>query len=339
MKHNRFGLNGRTSGQTVMMSKIQLILGVVFVHYAIIEDLESDRQYLSDLIHKNPPVGEDIEISCYPDGESFLAEFRDGRFSAVFLDILLGHGKLTGIETAIRIREAGGRLPIIFTTTEPDFALAGYQVHPLDYLLKPVQPEKLDWCLKELRESLAVPVWFEVPVSSGQGAAASSRRVLLDDLLYAEAIRHGLTLYTLSGAIDVRLSLTELSALLPGSGRFYMSGRGHLVNFSQISSIENSGEILFKNGSRLFCSRRRLRETQLAFRQYMAAQSRNISSARRFLAEHRPERAEGRETERAANRKTERTAGRKTECTADRKTECAEDRQGNSIRKGGTTFR
>lgn len=60
------------------------------------------------------------------------------------------------METAKELRKTALRLPIIFTTTEPEFSLEGYEVHPLDYLLKPVDPSKLDWCLQELREFWAV---------------------------------------------------------------------------------------------------------------------------------------------------------------------------------------
>ncbi|MDO4325311.1 MAG: LytTR family DNA-binding domain-containing protein [bacterium] len=257
------------------------------MHYAIIEDLEMDRKHLSDLIREDGfRYGENVELSCYQDGEAFLEDFRKGLFSAVFLDILLGNGKITGIETATQIRERDERLPIIFTTTETSFALASYRVHPLDYLIKPVKEQELSWCLKELRDYLAAPAWFEVQVSSGQGAATSTCHILLDEFVYAETMRHGLALYTLSGVTATRLSLAELTAILPENGRFYISGRGHLINFSQVSAIENTGKILFKDNRTIFCSRRKIRETQRAFWEYTASVMRNTLPAKRFLMEH-----------------------------------------------------
>lgn len=258
------------------------------MHYVIIEDLEADRERLSGLIREDClSCGEDVHLSSYSDGETFLADFRQGFCSAVFVDIILGDGKLNGIQTAERIRKADARIPIIFTTAEESYALAGYKVHPLDYLTKPVCAEDLRWCLQELREYLAKPAWFEVQVSSGQRTASVPRHVLLDDFLYAETTgSHRLSIHTISEVILTRLSLSELSALLPGGGRFHVTGQGSLVNFSQVARIQPDGEILFLDGRRFFCSRRKIKETQAAFCRYLASAPRNIPAAKRFAAKH-----------------------------------------------------
>lgn len=258
------------------------------MHYVIIEDLESDREHLSGLIREDCfSCGEDIHLSSYSDGETFLADFRPGFCSAVFVDIILGDGKLDGIQTARQIREIDRRLPIIFTTTEEGYALAGYKVHPLDYLTKPVCREDVSWCLQELREYLAKPAWFEVPASRGQGAAPVSLHVFLDDFLYAETTGpHRLTVHTVSEVIPTRLSLSEFSALLPGGGRFPVTGQGSLINLSQVARIQPDGEILFLDGHRFFCSRRKIKETQAAFSRYLASTPRSVPAAKRFAAKH-----------------------------------------------------
>lgn len=257
------------------------------MHYAIIEDPYSDQKTLTEMIRQGSIAnGEEVELSCYPDGESFFHDFRPGFCSAVFVDIILGMGKLDGIQTAKRIRDADKYLPIIFITAEQDYALAGYRVHPLDYLTKPVNQDDLNWCLKELRDHLARPAWFEVSVSSGQGAAAQSRHIFLDDFLYAETSDRRLILHTAQGDITARLSLSELSGLLPETGRFQITGQGHLVNFSQVSAIQDDGKILLKDGQSYFCSRRKLRETQQAFHRYLFSGPRNTPAAKRFLMKH-----------------------------------------------------
>lgn len=168
--------------------------GGFFMHFAIVEDTESDRKTLQELIFANcSRHGETVEFSFYPSGEAFLEAFHPGLFSAVFMDIMLDRKGKNGMETAKELRKTALRLPIIFTTTEPEFSLEGYEVHPLDYLLKPVDPVKLDWCLQELREFWAVPLSFEFPESSGQGTASSPRRVVLDDFCYAEKSGHWLS--------------------------------------------------------------------------------------------------------------------------------------------------
>ena len=138
------------------------------MHFAIVEDLKIDQNHLIHLIQENlEKHGETAHFDCYESGEAFLEAFRPGLFNAVFMDIMLDRNGKNGMETAKELRKTALRLPIIFTTTEPEFSLEGYEVHPLDYLLKPVDPSKLDWCLQELREFWAVPLSFEFPESSG----------------------------------------------------------------------------------------------------------------------------------------------------------------------------
>lgn len=247
------------------------------MHYAIVEDLILDQNELVDLIQKDSAAHEEpVEISCYPSGESFLTDFHPGKYSTVFLDILMDG--MTGIETARKIRETDTRLPIIFTTTAPDFALDGYEVHALQYLVKPVDPGKLARCLDELREELAAPMYIEVPVVTGP-ATTVTRPVMLDELLYAEAIRHGLVIHTTQGDLTTNMTLSELVRLLPNGPRFYEYGRGMLVNFSQVLTILENGEIRLKDGQRLYCSRRKQKEAPAALAAYLFAQLRRGGGA------------------------------------------------------------
>lgn len=240
------------------------------MHFAIVEDLDADRQRLTELIRTNCAAnGEEAEFSFFPSGEAFLRDLRRGSYSAVFLDIMLAPGGMTGIAAAMQLRRVDERVPIVFTTSETEFALDGYAAHPLDYLIKPVRAEKVAWCLKELRERLEPAAFVELLESAGQGVAPSPRPVPLDDLLYAETVRHGIVVHTASGDIAARQTLSELAQLLPKSGRFYLCGRSLLVNFSHVQDIAADGEILLKSGETFFCSRRRTRETKAAFSDYI----------------------------------------------------------------------
>ncbi len=239
------------------------------MHYAIVEDLETDQRHLMELIRKiSEENGEQADFSCFPSGELFLASFHRGLYSAVFLDIALGSGHMSGIEAAEKMRSAHDRTPVIFTTTESGFALDSYKVHALDYLIKPVREQDLSWCLKELQNRLPSPSLIEIQESSGQGISAS-RAIVLDDLLYAETVRHGLIIHTVRDEIHTRLTFSELVNLLPKSGRFYVSGRGLLLNFSQVKTIRNTGEVFLKDGRTIFSPKRRIKETQTAFSSYI----------------------------------------------------------------------
>ena len=239
------------------------------MHFAIVEDLAMDQEHLIRLIQENfKKYNETADFDCYESGEDFLEHFRPGLYHAVFMDIMLNKAGLNGIETSEKLRSIAERIPLIFITSERDYSLQGYRVHPLDYLLKPIDADSLSWCLNEIRTFLAEPAYIEIQASLGQGQT-SLKRIFLDDFLYAETQNHRLIIHTLKGDVATRLSFSDLMALLPKGGRFYMSGRSLLLNFSQVISVEEDGSVRLKNGSCLFCSRRKKKETKEAFMEYL----------------------------------------------------------------------
>lgn len=239
------------------------------MHFAIVEDLISDQEHLAELIKENClSHKEDVAISCFPDGESFLDSFRPGLYTAVFLDIILG--TINGIETADRIREQDREIPLVFTTTERDFALDSYGVHALDYLVKPVEDRKVAWCMDTIREFLAAPPFIEIRESGGQGIS-DNHFLRLDDILYTEAFRNRLIVHTENGDLHSNQTFSEFAGQLPKTGQFFECGRGLLVNFSQVYKIRSNGEIQLKNGQSFYCSRRKQKDTQQAFTAYLFA--------------------------------------------------------------------
>ena len=239
------------------------------MHFAIVEDLAMDQEHLIRLIQENfKKHNETADFYCYESGEDFLEHFRPGLYHAVFMDIMLDQSGLNGIETAEKLRSIAERIPLVFITSERDYSLQGYRVHPLDYLLKPVDANALSWSLDEIRTFLAEPAYIEIQAALGQGQT-SAKRIFLDDFLYAETQNHRLIIHTLKEDISARLSFAELLALLPKSGRFYMSGRGLLLNFSQVGDFQEDGTIHLKNGECIFCSRRKKKETKEAFVAYL----------------------------------------------------------------------
>lgn len=241
------------------------------MHFAITDDMTSDRERLKEAILSGC-AGQNISADCslYESGEAFLADFKPGYYDAVFLDIIMP-GK-SGIEVAKQIRAMGHELPLIFTTTEKDFALDGYEVHAMDYLIKPIQADKVFWCLQQLKRYQSVPSHIEVRAVLGRGVSVP-QPVALDDIFYGEYEKHSVCLHTASGIVRTTLSFGELEELLPKSGRFLTCNRGILVNLSQVGRVEQES-LLLSNGERLPISRRRHREILEAFAAYTFEQTR-----------------------------------------------------------------
>jgi len=121
--------------------------------------------------------------------------------------------------------------------------------------------------MKRLREPLSSPASLTVRCAV-EGWQTCEQVILLDDILFLESIRNGSLVHTAAGEVRSGQSYSELIRQLPKTGRFWEYGRGTTVNFSWVDLILDNGEIRLKNGDLLFCSRRKLKETRMAYTNY-----------------------------------------------------------------------
>lgn len=241
------------------------------MHLIIVEDLAMDRDTLVGLLREDfDRRGENVDFSFYESGEDFLAQYRPKSCDGLFLDIILGG--LNGIEIARKVRETERRLPIIFTTRERDYAVDGFDIGARDYLIKPLTLEKVARCMERMREYLSMPSSIPLQETSGWGHAAPLD-VPLDEILFAQYGNHIMDVHTTQGVFCTRQSFQDFTAQLPHTGRFYVCGRGLVVNMSHVARVLDN-ELLLKNGERLSFSRNRRQEIQKAHAEWNFSRSR-----------------------------------------------------------------
>lgn len=238
----------------------------------IVEDLETDQRKLADLIRQDSASHEEsVDLSFYASGEDFLAHYRPKCCDGLFLDVLLDG--VNGIGIAGKVREAEPDLPIIITTRERDFAVDGFAVKATDYLVKPLDQKLVGRCMERLREHLAAPSSISLLETSGRGHSVPVD-VPLACILYAQCFDHAIDVHTTSGVYRTRQSFQDFTAQLPHTGRFYVCGRGLVVNLSQVTRVLEH-DLLLKNGERVSFSRNRRREIQKAYADWFADRARN----------------------------------------------------------------
>lgn len=115
----------------------------------LVEDDPYDQESLAGVVracraashslHDSPSdEGQPDSISCFSDGGEFFASWHPGDFDVLLLDCYLS-GTETGVDVARRVRLAGDDVPIIFVTSSVDFAVEGYDVGAVGYVIKPPQ--------------------------------------------------------------------------------------------------------------------------------------------------------------------------------------------------------
>lgn len=168
----------------------------------------------------------------------------------IFLDIQMHD--LNGIELARVLDNGAGKLRIIFTTAYNQFALEGYKVDALDYLLKPFNYEEF---LRAAQKALHYAGLLNRPATQplvNETEHADNNylflkveyqlvRVALDDILYIEGLKDYVKV-ELKNAPKAILSLTSLKALeekLPPK-RFMRIHRSFIVSLNKITSMTKS---------------------------------------------------------------------------------------------------
>ena len=109
------------------------------------------------------------------------------------------------MEAAKRLRETDKYVPLIFITDLKQYALKGYEVEAMDFLVKPVSYSAFSTMMERVIRRLSSSPKPEVVVSTANG----TYRVATDDIKYVEVSRHDVTYHTAQGEIKLWGSLTE----------------------------------------------------------------------------------------------------------------------------------
>ncbi|MEO6283389.1 MAG: LytTR family DNA-binding domain-containing protein [Dyadobacter sp.] len=180
----------------------------------------------------------------YSSAVEALQVIHSKHIDVIFLDIQMPD--LTGIELARVIEKAGTKAPrIIFTTAFNQYALDGFRVDALDYLLKPFNYEEF------LRAASKAQAYAELLQKASSPASPETKdeylflkveyqlvRIAYDDILYTEGLKDYVKVH-LKSDTKPTLSLTSLKALeekLPAS-KFMRVHRSFIVNLDKISAV------------------------------------------------------------------------------------------------------
>jgi two-component system LytT family response regulator len=153
----------------------------------------------------------------------------------VFLDIQMP--KMNGIEFLKILQKPP---MVIITTAYPSYALDGFQLNVLDYLLKPITFERFFKAAAKARDyhkllsgnpAASVEDYFFIK------CGGKFEKILFDDILYIEGMQNYVTIYTAKGKYITMLSLKSLEEKLPDTG-FIRVHKSFLAAISKIDSIE-----------------------------------------------------------------------------------------------------
>lgn len=201
------------------------------VRIAIVEDEQYIREQLKAFTAEYAQqVGAEFEVTTFADGDELLEEYRP-IYDIIFMDIEMK--RLDGMETAHRLRAMDDAALIVFVTNTAQYAISGYSVGALDYVLKPVSYFSFSQRMQKALAQLEKRTRFDLtlPVEGGM------RRLDTASIYYIESDGHYAHFYTESGDFTVRSTLKELEERL-AVRPFARCSNSFLVNLAQVSGIK-----------------------------------------------------------------------------------------------------
>ncbi len=226
---------------------------------AICEDEKVVLDFETSLVNKwAAGRGCPLELDTYISAEQFLFESEDkASYDVLIFDIQMKN--MNGMELAKKLRARGCDSVIIFVTGVPDYAIEGYEVGAVRYILKPVKEEVLNGLLDsafEERQKKAEDFFL-----LGQGA--DLEKISFEKILYIEARGHYVFLKGTDFEREWKAGFAETAAAFEGRG-FFCLRRGLLVNLAHVARITRTDCIL-DGGETLPVARGAYKELNEAF--------------------------------------------------------------------------
>lgn len=200
---------------------------------AIVEDDRVTRTQLRSYVeqhfrqHESP-----CTILEFSDGDEILEGYT-ADYSLIFLDIQMS--RLDGMDTARRIRRMDEEVCIVFVTNLSNYAIEGYSVRAMDYVLKPVNALMLEPILERVRRIEANRLRRFITLPTDQGMA----RIDLNEVDFIETEGHRLIFHTAKGVFRTRETMKNMEKQLSGQG-FFRCNNCYLVNLMRLTNVTHT---------------------------------------------------------------------------------------------------
>ncbi|MBR2889953.1 MAG: response regulator transcription factor [Oscillospiraceae bacterium] len=168
-------------------------------------------------------------IDTFDNSVDFLASYRPD-YDLVILDIEMP--KMDGMTCAQALRDVDPYVPIVFVTNMSNYAVKGYAVSALDYILKPISYFEFETMLNRLFRIRAASTDQVIMVKSG----GITRPLRTSHIIYVEVYRHKLTFHTINETVEAWGSLTDIAAQLPADC-FSNCTNSYLVNLKYVKTL------------------------------------------------------------------------------------------------------
>lgn len=229
---------------------------------AIVEDEKECQASLVEHLSRYEKEHEDnFIVRTFYDGIDILDDYTS-EYDLIFLDI---HMKFQdGMTTAKKIRELDDSVIIVFITALAQYAIEGYKVNAMDFILKPVVYQQLEGTMDKVLKIADKYHKSKEVIVSDDGA---KRKIDTEDIYYIEVVGHIIVIHSKAGIYETRSKTLKAIAEELKEFGFVQSGQSHLINLKYVDKIK--GDVVTVAGDDLFLSRSRKKDFIAAFGEYV----------------------------------------------------------------------
>ena len=229
---------------------------------ALVEDNELHQAQISQEIQAYfSELGEVCELRVFGNGSDLLDRYEAaGGFDLLLLDIQLPG--MDGVTVAKEIRQHDEKVLIVFITSMTAYAVQGYSVHALDYILKPINRISFRNTLDHARETFRQRQEHFISVTTSDGLI----KLDISQIYYIETERHAVRLHYTKGSFHINDTLKSIEEKLKNAP-FCRCNNCYLVNLAHVEQVKKNDVIVA--GHELSFSRLRYKPFMEALTNYM----------------------------------------------------------------------
>ena len=221
------------------------------IKIAIVEDEHAYAMQLQEYLHQyEVENGEVFEISLFSDGDEIVNKYKPV-YDIILMDVEMKF--MDGMSAAEEIRKVDTEVVIMFITNMPQYAIRGYAVDALDYVLKPVSyfafTQRLNRAISRMKKRETKMITLSVK--------GGTVRLDVASVTYVESQGHTLIFHTVNGDYETTGTMKEMEKELEKQN-FFRGNKGYLVNLAHVDGIKDGCAVV--RGENLLLSRARKKE-------------------------------------------------------------------------------
>lgn len=229
------------------------------IRIAIVEDEQQYADQLTEYLHQfEQETGQVFDITTYTDGDGIVSKYK-AQFDIILMDVEMRF--MDGMSAAEEIRKVDSEVVIIFITNMAQYAIRGYAVDALDYVLKPVSYFAFSQRLTRALGRMKKRETKTISLNTKDGIM----RLDLANVYYIESQGHTMIVHTASGNHEFSGTMKEFEDSLSDQN-FFRGNKGYLINLAHVDSVKDNCAVV--RGEELVLSRARKKDFMEALTAY-----------------------------------------------------------------------